>query len=332
MIQKKLNNVFYQQRFGSIGGIETFYYYLAKKYGNFIVYYSEGDPLQIARLSKYVPVRKWNKEKIKCKNLFITFNRDILDYAEYDNLFYMVHGDYKELHKQPFKGEATFLCVSDNSKRSYEEISGLKAITWQNPICIDPPPRVLRLISTTRLTKEKGGERMIKLGQMMDKAGIKYTWDIYTNDNLPREASPNMVIRKPTLDILPFIKAADYLVQLSSSEGCCYAVAEALGVGTAVITTDLPTFREQGVEGRGYFFTDTLPDLYDIPQFPPFVREDRWGELLQGPRLETDPLVAVKCIYPYQDISRGFTRQGDIYNVSPDRAEKLKEKNLVEVL
>jgi hypothetical protein len=43
-----------------------------------------------------------------------------------------------------------------------------------NPFAPDTPHKKLKLISATRLSVEKGGNRMIKLGEALDKLGVDY--------------------------------------------------------------------------------------------------------------------------------------------------------------
>ena len=75
---QKYSNIFYFYNINSIGGVETFFYYLAKKYCDFdiTVFYSTGDINQIKRLRKYVRVKKYKTgEQIKCKKAFFNYNR-----------------------------------------------------------------------------------------------------------------------------------------------------------------------------------------------------------------------------------------------------------------
>ena len=63
-----MKNVFYMHKISSIGGVESFFYYLAQLY-DIEVYYTEGDIEQIKRLSQYCKVRKYTKP-IKCDRFF----------------------------------------------------------------------------------------------------------------------------------------------------------------------------------------------------------------------------------------------------------------------
>jgi hypothetical protein len=54
-------------------------------------------------------------------------------------------------------------------------MTGLPCSLCYNPINVDPPKRILSLVSATRLTKEKGKARIVKLAKALDDAGIPYT-------------------------------------------------------------------------------------------------------------------------------------------------------------
>ena len=66
-----MNNVFYFKKIGSIGGCESFFYYLSRCYKNLIIYYREGSPEQLKRLAKNVEVKKYNEEKESDKGIII---------------------------------------------------------------------------------------------------------------------------------------------------------------------------------------------------------------------------------------------------------------------
>ena len=70
-----MKNIFYFRYINAIGGIETFFYYLAKKYQdwNITIYYLDGDPKQINRLKQYVRVRKYEGEVIECDKAFLPY-------------------------------------------------------------------------------------------------------------------------------------------------------------------------------------------------------------------------------------------------------------------
>ena len=92
-----IDNVFYFKSINSIGGVESFFYYLSKLYKNMVVYYEEGDPLQVERLAKNIEVRKFKGEKVKCKRLFGNYGLDnFLPYVEAEEKYFIIHCDYKK--------------------------------------------------------------------------------------------------------------------------------------------------------------------------------------------------------------------------------------------
>ena len=78
-----MKNCFYFRYINKIGGIEQFYYYLAKKYNDYdiTIIYNDGDYNQIKRLSKLVRCIKYKGQKIKCdkKSMTIEFNSAYID-------------------------------------------------------------------------------------------------------------------------------------------------------------------------------------------------------------------------------------------------------------
>lgn len=115
-----------------------------------------------------------------------------------------------------------WLAVSEGAQREWYELTGIKPKLIRNPLQIveEEKEPVLWLISATRLTPEKGKDRMISLANQLDNAGIKYIWLVFTNDT---EAinNPNIVYMKPKINIRPYIasiKNKGYGVQLSDCE------------------------------------------------------------------------------------------------------------------
>lgn len=286
-----MKNCFYFLKINSIGGIESFFYYLAKKYQDWdiTIYYKIGDAKQIRRLKKYVRVKKYNGEKIVCDRMFFNFNLDIIDNVQAKEYIQIAHGDYKAMSVKPnLHPKLTgFLGVSKQVCDTYKEVTGFETKLVYNPIEVRKPQKVLNIISATRLTSEKGKNRMIKLMQMLDSRNIPYIWTIFTDDTKVIN-NPNIAYMKPRLDITDFIANADYLVQLSDNEGYCYSVIESLSVGTPVIVTPCPVFKELGVEnGKNGWIVDfnmsnvPIDDIYKgLPKFEYKPKESNWEQFL----------------------------------------------------
>lgn len=176
---KEYKNVFYFYYINAIGGVETMFYQLAKKYTKYdiTVLYSSGDEQQIKRLKKYVRVKRYNGESIKCEKLFLNYNIDLIDKIEAKEYYEIIHADYKAMKITPSTHPkiTKYLGVSQVACDSFTEITGLPCTLMYNPFTLEHPQKVLTLISATRLTREKGLQRMRKLAEALDEAGVLYT-------------------------------------------------------------------------------------------------------------------------------------------------------------
>jgi glycosyltransferase involved in cell wall biosynthesis len=303
----KYANVFYVPHFNIIGGIETYIYELVKKYKQYdiTVVYSDptSDTKQLSRIRKYARVIKVGNEKIKCERLFVMY-RCKLDLFEADHIIQITHADYKAQGLKPNLDERIneHYGVSKSVAKTYEELSGLKTKVCYNPLTIDKPKKVLKLISATRLTKEKGGHRMIQLMDALNKENIPYIWLIFSHQKLG-VFNPNVIYMQPRLDIRDYIAEADYLVQLSDTEAWSYSVLESLELGTPVITTPIPCFEEMGVKNgiNGYilpFDMEKIPlkEIYrHIPEFTFKAPKDIYDKLLVKKSRTYDPNKLVQC-------------------------------------
>ena len=340
-------NIFYFSYLNKIGGIETFFYYLSKKYKDWdiTIFYQAGDINQIKRLKQYVRVNKYKGEHIKCDKAFFCFNLDIIDNVEAKEYIQIAHGDYKSMGLKPniHPKITKYVGVSNQVCNTYKEVTGYETETVYNPIELDKPKKVLNLISATRLTKEKGKDRIIKLAKIFDDAQIPYLWTIFTDD-INAIDNPNIIYMKPRLDIINYIANADYLVQLSDNEGFCYSVVEALCVGTPVIVTECPVFKELGVTNNNGFILDfdlsniPINDIYNgLPEFKYSPKEDNWYNILEKgnstykEELEMKYLVEALDIYEKDNITDNelerIPKAGERFEVSKERLDVLLGEN-----
>jgi len=338
-------NLFYIPHFNVIGGIETYIYELAKKYHKYdiTVMYSAGDSKQIARLRKYVKVIKVPKDIVKCKRLFIMYKCD-LDKFEADYIIQITHADYEAQNLKPNLDQRIneHYAVSKSVAKTHTKISGLETKVCYNPITIDKPKRILKLISATRLTKEKGKDRMIKLVNILTNANIPFIWLVFTND-LNAIDNPNVIYMKPRLNIRDYIKEADYLVQLSDTEAWCYSVLESLCLGTPVITTPVECFKEMGVEtGKNGYYIDfnvkdvPIDDIYNnIPKFEFKAPKDIYDKLLlkEPSKYNPEEMVKVRVLKRYEDLVLGeYLEKNKELDMYIYRAYELEEKKLIEII
>ena len=237
-----------------------------------------------------------------------------------------------------------YLGVSKQVCKTYKEVTGFDTELVYNPIEIDKPKKVLNLISATRLSAEKGKNRMKKLANILNEAGIPYLWLIFTDDINAIE-NPNIIYMKPRLDIINFIANADYLVQLSDNEGYCYSVVEALSVETPVIVTDCPVFKEIGVNKNNGFILDfdlsnvPIEEIYKgLPKFEYTPKKDVWGDILEKGKStykeERKMKAKVKCTKNYFDtkLDKLVTPNDEPFVVELARAEELVEAGVCEIV
>lgn len=347
-----MKNVFYWPHINCIGGVETYLYELAKKYGkdyDITLYYKVGDVDQINRLKKLIRVKKYHGEKIKCDKAFFGWATDIIDNIEAKEYYQTLHADYREQHLEPCRDPRItgYLGVSQAVCDTFTELFGLPAELCYNPLTIEKPRKMLRLVSATRLTREKGAHRIAMLADALDKAGIPYTWEIFTNSiqEAQKNQNKNIVFRDVRLDIRDYIANSDYLVQLSDTEAYSYSIIEALALGTPVIVTPWPCIKDLGVVDRVNAFV--LPfDMRDIPvdeiykglkKFKYEIRQDRYADFLSpgngNYEEEMAQMVTVRCTHIYYDIPLKETLQpGYEQIVTRERAEMLCDLGLVEII
>ena len=347
----RLKNVLYFPNFNSIGGIETYCYEMGLKYGkdyDITVIFKNGDAAMMKKIAEVCRVIRYREgDEIICDTFIFGYGHEILVHVQAKKIIQTFHADYINRHLNPCFDERITrrFGVADNTTKGIREHFEWAADieTMYNPYTPKKPRKVLNLISATRLTAEKGYDRMVALADALDKSKIPYHWLVFT-DSKREFPNRNVSLMEPRLDVLDFIANADYLVQLSDTEGYSYSIVEALSVGTPVICTAFDVAVEQGVvNGKTGF---VLPmDMKEIPvdaiykgvrKFTYTPRESHYGTVLvkgkadyEKDRKET---VEVKTVKHYFDIEMNkHTYVGEVHETTWERAEMLADKGLVEI-
>ena len=157
---------------------------------------------------------------------------------------------------------------------------------------------------------------------------------IYTNKK-KQIISSNVKYKDTKLDITEEIEKADYLVQLSECEAYCYSVVESLILGTPVITTDLPVFKELGLnDSNSIKYSDNMDvnKLLDKKTFKYDPPKDTWNKYLPTKK-EYNPkeIIKAKVIRTYTDLELNKKlKYGDIIEITKERASYLENKELIE--
>lgn len=282
----KYANVFICNTINKIGGVETFLYEIGKKYGEWdiTIFYNSGDLNQIKRISKYVRCIRLT-EPIECEKCFMNYQapRDLVKADEY---IFIAHANYEVENRDIYTEANKYLGVSKWVSEAYERLLRQKGYKDKvevayNPITYEEPNKSLFLVSATRLSKEKGKNRMIKLANMLTEANIPFIWLVFTND-LDRIDNPNVFYMKPTLNVRDYMVKADYVVQLSDTEGCPYTPMEANILGVPCIYTPVESMIEIGIQGHQVPFDMNfdVKKLLDIPKVDWKPPKDIWDTIL----------------------------------------------------
>jgi len=361
----KHDNILYIRDFSEIGGVETFIWEMVKKYKDrdIAVVYKNAHPNQLKRVRQYCRAYQHTNQKINCKVAIINYDISIIDYITPDiwkenakkdeGIIQVIHGDYENPAypcKPPtddriklYVGVTKYIC------ESFKRITGLENVTFgYNPLTIEEDEPCLKLISATRLSKIKGKDRMIKLANALDNAGISYIWYVFTNEK-DTINNPNIIFMKSRLDVSRWLKDSDYLIQLSDTEACSYAINEALYRNIPVIVTPLPYLKEIGVkDGINSYIMNfdcnnmdhIVQNIRNIPKFNFKHLEDKYAEILAKGKSryeeEKNMNVRVRALKKFEgirDIERDVRpKAGDEWETSFERAEYLLQNGVIEII
>lgn len=126
----------------------------------------------------------------------------------------------------------------------------------------------LNLVTVSRISREKGFERMLKVSEQLKKDGIDYVWNVVGSgydkryeESIRKQAPENWVFHGKLENPFPYIKNADFLLQLSDYEAFGFVLLEALVLGTTVITTDYSSASEMINDTNGYIIKKDLSDF-----------------------------------------------------------------------
>lgn len=277
---KKKKIILYHTNPLQFGGIDTFDYNFCKKMNNkydILFLYRDGNLGTINRLKKLnISVEKYNEnKKYVCDICLLAsawggYPESVI--AKSGRYIQMVHADYIKAKEVDFIYErwhktTEHVAVGKHVAAIFKKLYPAERITTIYNILDDrkKTKSILKLVSATRVSKEKGYNRMLKLAKSLKKNNIKFRWIIFTDLQLYNQKPFDMeefIYMKPSHDIFDYIVEADYGVQLSDTEGYCYFVNECLQYGTPVISTNYPSIYESIEDGKnGYLLDMDLSNL-----------------------------------------------------------------------
>jgi glycosyltransferase involved in cell wall biosynthesis len=317
--------IIYISRYNSIGGVERFVENFCKRMNKhyditLLFDWAESNSL-LLEMSDFVNIKKLDhKEKYKC-DYFI--NSTAWGYEPYNHIqakkqIQIIHADFThvianwDFQYKKHKNTTHHICVGELVKKAFEVATPYKCdkIIYNlldNTIKLENKPKndKLTLITVSRLSGEKGFDRMLQFAKLLELNKIDYIWSVYGNKNnnynnaivkkfQNTKVNFKGVIRNP----FPEINKADYLVQLSDTEGFAYSVYEALQCKTPCIITPFASGNEQIKDGvNGYVIPFDLQniDLKQIVNNIPTVKdfqeigsEQSWIDFLENGKEKTN--------------------------------------------
>lgn len=190
-------------------------------------------------------------------------------------IYQFIHSDIKGLMRfsqwQDFKWTPNekitkCLAVSETARDGLKEALGVDSEIVPNIFNPDDSRRVFLYMG--RATAEKGLDKTLELMRRFEAAGKDYVLLICSMVNPCGPEWPDIANNKRIIYIPAniynnvFYRAADYLVQLSTSESWCYSIREALHNGCAVIGSKIPEIEKVVKDGEnGYLLNDGLSNL-----------------------------------------------------------------------
>lgn len=359
---KQLKVILYYSYIYKIGGIESWLYNMSQHlcdYYDLTVMFDNGNMEQLKRINKYVNVEH--------RDITKTYNCDVLLVASHLNKYpenvkcskciSVVHSDYKYyrglIDTDSIGSNADkIVSVSERASQSLRDITGLDSTVIPNILSQKVNTnKVLHLISFTRLSPEKGYDRMCYFVRKLKENNVKFDWKIFSDlkeKQMNRLNYPEIIFMQPTLDVYDYIADADYLVQLSDTEAFCYSAHEALQYDTPVIVTDIEVFNNIITDGyNGYKFNLDMSNVNEemidkiVNHIPKDFEYDTkfdelkndWFQVVGEPlEVKNKPLssstVKVEVLEEYTDLELGrLVKLGDVIEVSELRAYELTSIN-----
>lgn len=328
---------------------------LLSEYYDILLLYITCDKDQLNRLKQYVNVEKYNDNKqYECDICLLASSwggyPDSVT-ASSGRYIQMIHADYSVLAKtgwlyKPFKKTTEHIAVGEHVANTFKEYYNIDAKIVHNILDeLQPIKRKLRLISATRLSNEKGYNRMIKLANTLKENNIRFEWVIFTDlkqYNVKPIQLDEVIFKQSTLDIFPHIVDADYGVQLSDTEGYSYFVNECLQYGTPMITTNFQSAYESVIDGyNGYILDMELSNLdidklvNNIPKdfiYTPKTSINTWKNILGKSNTKTilnntKDTMTVRITRNYRDNSLNrMVKANEIFELPIDKAIYLINK------
>lgn len=307
----------YISNYNVIGGVERFVENFCKRMSKnyditFFYDWCENENM-LLEISEFVDVIKIDKTKKYNFDYFV--NSTAWGFEPYNNILakkvvQVVHADYRHVianwnfKYNKHKNTTHHVCVGEIVKEAFEIATPYKcdAVIYNlldNTIKLEPKQKsdILHLVTLSRLSGEKGFKRMLQMCEQMKN--IDYIWNIYgsTQSAFAKQVvatfkNTKVQFKGVTREPFKEINKADYLVQLSDTEGFAYSVYEAMQVKTPCIITPFASGKEQIENGKNGWIVpfdmdniqwdDILKRNLVVPEFEELGKEEDWIKLLEN--------------------------------------------------
>ena len=358
--------IIYISNWNLIGGVETFTKNFGKRISKYhdvtLMYDNVANSSLITEMQDYCIVEKLNhKQRYSC-DIFISasaWGKSAFDNIDAKSYVQMVHADYRvvisgwafKYHKHA--KTTHHVCVGEIVKEAFEQVTPYKSDAVIHNLLDNTQEyekkvknKVLTFTTCSRLSGEKGFDRMLVMANQMDSLEMPYVWNIYGDDShsfgkgLLRkfEACKNVFFKGITTEPFKEINKADYLVQLSDTEGFAYSVYEAMQVKTPCIITPFASGKEQITHGlNGYIVPFDMSNIdytaiekrkLKVPEFEELGKEEDWNAFfetaLEWHKENTMNVRITKAVQVY--------KIGQVVNLSKERALSGIERGLCELV
>lgn len=277
----------YYHHVNSIGGVEIAILNLIEKlYSNYDITVAYTAPFSdiemLIRMSKYANIVNINQKQIEVDTVVYCSIYCQKEKIKAEKQLRWVHGCLGDMKANlPKENIDNYIAVGKVCKEQLDlQLTGNKSTLIYNELNSSiiklseefvPEKKTLTLVTVSRISKEKGFERMFKLSEKIKD--VDYVWHIvgegydknYEN-HIKKIAPENWVFHGKLENPFPYIKNADFLLQLSDYEAFGYVLLESLSLGTTVITTDYSSASEMINKTNGYIIKKDLSD-FDIEMF-----------------------------------------------------------------
>ena len=285
--------------------------------------------------------------------MIINHDSSVCEQVDEGKIYMTLHADYSNpiyngSHPNFVDRIDGYISITKGIQKWLKQECGKDSQVIYNPLTIEDNKPII-LMSATRMSKQKGRDRVIALAQALNKAKVNYIWYIFT-PNTDDVEIPNVIYMKPRTDLDRFMYIADYGVQLSDSEGLSYTINEFLYRNKPVIVTRLPYLDEIGFKDNktGYIMEfdcsnvdDIVKKITKIPKFKFEPLPDSYDDIFTDSKShyaeDVRTMVEVECTYKmgFLDLEIGAWRKcGERWLTDKVRAYELAQnpKNIVKII